>query len=157
MSAEKLPLPPLPQHQFARRLEGLQADPHGSVIEMEKSLHIEIGGWLGFRRGMVREEPEAFQQERLSVTQYEAIKSFEEMVHLFSAHGTAVPRRIGRWLERDNPAFHGSYPMKILFGEFASNGLDKDDIRRVVYAAHPIFLQIDPGEALQEYISIVAR
>src|SRR5258708_5214575 len=117
MSAESLslPLPPLPQHEFAYRLEGFHADPHGSVLEMETSLDIEIGKWLGFRRGRVREQPEVFRTEYLSPERYEAIKSFEEMIHLFSAYGTAPPEQIGLWLEAPNADLHNKSPMVLLF------------------------------------------
>lgn len=126
---------PVNSKQFLlHELDSAKGDPHGSLIAMQKALGLDIGLEMGFPPGMVDEQQEEFRAEKLSSSQYEAIKSLEEVTRVFCNFGILEPGQLGMWFDEPNPSLEGR-PLRVLFTNLTADGFDPEDVKNVVNEA----------------------
>jgi len=141
--------------QLLEELENLKGDPHASLVAMQVALKVDIGVQLGFATGIVARQPEDIRTVPLTPTQYEAIKSLEDIVKVFCKHAVLDPEEFGFWFKAPTSVFRNHSPIELLFAEVTENGFDKNTVRFIVTEAARIFF-VRSDEALQDMRALYA-
>jgi hypothetical protein len=136
-------------------LNAFESNPHLSLLTMQAELDVDLGLWLGFEPDLATTSPAAVLEKQLSAEQYEAIKSFEEVVKIFCAHSAYSPRELGGWLNGPRRNFRYKTPMDILFQGFTDEGFDREQVAEVLREGDVIFGIHPYGETYIE--SLLAR
>lgn len=131
------------------QLEQLDNDPHGMLIALQEAMHIDIASQRGldFHGWKFVKDPESFRLEQLSPSQYEAIKSFEEVAKVFMQYSVLSPTQLGLWFMSPRDEFYNRGPIDHLFLTMEDGRFNRDSIGEVIHAAAPM---LTPGYGGEE-------
>jgi|GEM_PF-7022996 len=125
--------------QLLTMLDAFEANPHMSLLTLEDELDVDLGLRLGFEPGLSVSNPQAVMNVQLSAEQYEAIKSFEELVRIFCNHSIYSPRELGLWLNEPRRSFRYKRPMDVLFEDFTASGFNRRKVAAVLCEGDVMF------------------